>query len=90
MHLGERALGDLGQQVPEPAEHRHEHAIARRISDTIAASIPARLVPSISRVASFAVPQTWRYSSCVSVMVAVMNGSYWPTSGAPIARSTLG
>ena len=29
VHLGERAFGDLGEQVPEPAEHRHEHAVAR-------------------------------------------------------------
>ena len=28
MHLGLRALGDLGEQVPEPAEDGHEHAVA--------------------------------------------------------------
>ena len=33
---------------------------------------------------------TPRYSSCVSVIVAVMNGSYWPTSGADMAVRTLG
>ena len=29
VHLGERALGDLGEQVAEPPEDRHEHAVAR-------------------------------------------------------------
>jgi hypothetical protein len=90
VHLGHRALGDLGEQVPEAAEHGHEHAVAGRMSETIAASMPAREVPSISSVASFAVAHTRRYSSCVSVIVAVMNGSYCPTSSADIARSTLG
>ena len=61
-----------------------------RISERIAASIPAREVPSIRSVASLPVPQTPRYSSWVSVIVEVMNGSYWPTSGADIARSTPG
>jgi hypothetical protein len=61
-----------------------------RSSETRAASIPAREVPSTSSVASFEVFHTPRYSSCVSAIVAVMNGSYCPTSGAAMARSTLG
>ncbi len=61
-----------------------------RTSETIAASMPARDVPSTRRVASLRVAHTARYSSWVSAMAAVMNGSYWPTSGADIARSTLG
>jgi hypothetical protein len=59
-------------------------------SETIAASMPAREVPSTSSVASFRVRNTPRYSAIVSFMYAVITGSYWPTSGADIARSTRG
>ena len=68
MHLGLRAQRDLGEQVPEPAEHRDQDALAGRTSDTIAASIPARDVPSTSRVASLVVAKTSRYSAIVSFM----------------------
>ena len=52
--------------------------------------MPARDVPSTSTVASLLVAKTSRYSACVSVMYPVMTGSYWPTSGVDIARSTRG
>ena len=61
-----------------------------RTSDTRAASIPARDVPSTSSVASLVVAKTSRYSAIVSFMYPVITGSYWPTSGVDRARSTRG
>ncbi len=59
-------------------------------SETSAASIPAREVPSTRNVCSLLVANSSRYRPIVSVIVAVIHGSYWPTSGVERARSTRG
>ena len=54
------------------------------------ASIPARPVPEMANVRGFTVRNTWRPNSITSVMIAVNAGSNCPSTGAPIACSTLG
>src|SRR3990170_6653466 len=60
------------------------------ISETSAASIAARAVPSTSRVQRSFVWNTPRYSSAVCFMYSRNTGSNWPSSGALMARSTRG
>ncbi len=59
-HVGLAALGDLAQQVAEASEDGTSTTSPGSISETKAASMPARLVPSTSRVASFFVRKTPR------------------------------
>src|SRR5688500_18444291 len=60
------------------------------MSETSAASIAARAVPSTSRVQRYAVWNTPRYGSAACFMYSRNTGSNWPSSGALIARSTRG
>ena len=91
VHLGAAALGDLGEQVPEPAEDRHQHPVAgleqrhqRRLDAGARGAVDEQrlLVGRCGRPRGRA-PSSRSWSP-------VIHGSYWPTSCADIARSTRG